>query len=57
MIPGGDYDHVTCRDCRAPVCDESCPSALTAERDLVLAQIDAFEDDQARTYPDERRAA
>jgi hypothetical protein len=57
MIPGGSFDHITCRDCGAPVCDEACPSAQAVDHERILAEIDAYEDHMATTYPDERWAA
>lgn len=49
-----------CRDCgagRTQPCDESCVSAQAAEHEVVLAEIDAWADYQATTYPDERNVA
>lgn len=49
-----------CRDCGAPDdarCDEACPSAAAVEHEAVLAEIDAWNDHAASTYPDERKWA
>lgn len=47
----------TCGDCGGTTCDETCPSALVVEHEAVLADIDAWDDFQATTYPDERWTA
>jgi len=49
-----------CRDCgagRSQPCDEACVSAQAVEHEWVLAEIDAWEDHAAHTYPDERWTA
>lgn len=40
----------TCADCGGTRCDEACPSAAVVEHELVLAEIDAWEDHAAQTY-------
>ncbi len=39
-----------CADCGAPngaACDTACPSSVTVDHELVLAEVDAFEDHMA----------
>lgn len=39
-----------CSDCGAPngaACDRDCPSQVTVDHELVLAEVDAFEDHMA----------
>lgn len=47
----------SCADCGGTTCDEACPSAAVIEHESVLAEIDAWDDFQATTYPDERWTA
>lgn len=47
----------TCADCGGTTCDKACPSAAVIEHASVLAEIDAWEDHAANTYPDERWTA
>ncbi|MBA1914500.1 hypothetical protein HLX87_25455, partial [Escherichia coli] len=40
----------SCPDCGAPAgtgCDNTCPSAIARDHELVLAEIDAYEDHMA----------
>lgn len=49
-----------CRDCgagRSQPCDEECASSQAIEHELVLAEIDAWDDYAATTYLDERWSA